>query len=282
MKIAVVGLGKIGASVCADLKALNIASEVTGVDKDPEAVAFCVSKGLVDKGFEDPGDIPPDTEICVLAVPVDFMETVSLRIFTSSRPGLVLTDVGSVKVPVVAGIKRILPKDVSFVPAHPIAGDETHGASNYKRGIFKDNPVIVACEPSEATKKVESIWKKMGARILRMSPERHDWLFAFISHLPHVCAYSLASVAASLSSEESDVFSISGGGLRDTTRIAMSDPEMWAGILIQNSGPVLEALGGFSREVAAIAGAVESGDKKELKRLLERGHEAKSLFLKQD
>ncbi len=282
MKIAVVGLGKMGASVCADLKALSIASEVTGVDKDSEAVAFCVSEGLVDKGFDDPGKIPPGTEICVLAVPVDFMETISLGIFASSRPGLILTDVGSVKAPIVASINRILPEDVSFVPAHPIAGDETHGARNYKRGIFKDNPVVVACEPDEASKKVEAVWEKMGARILRMSPEKHDRMFAFVSHLPHVCAYSLASAAASARSEGPDVFSISGGGLRDTTRIAMSEPEMWAGILIQNSGPVLEALEGFSREVDAIGGAVRSGNKKELVKLLKRGREAKSRFLKKD
>lgn len=291
MKIAVIGLGKIGASVCADLKTLSIASEVTGVDRNAESVDYCLSKGLVDKGFQNPGRISGDTEISVLAVPVEQMERVALELFPALEPGAVVTDVGSVKGPVAAGIGRILPGGIHFVPAHPIAGDETCGTRNYKTGIFNGNPVVITtplgppaaavCEGyAQAAGKVEHMWKKMGANILKMSAERHDRMFAFVSHLPHVCAFSLASVAASADSETVKSFAVSGGGLKDTTRIAASDPHLWAGILVQNSGPVLEAMESFSMTLRETAEAIKAGDMEKLAKILERGREAKLRHMK--
>ncbi len=282
MKIAVIGLGKIGASVCADLKNLRVASEVTGVDTDARSVNYCLSKGLIDKGFENPARISPDTDISVLAVPVEFMEGVARELFAVVRAGAVVTDVGSVKGPVSDAVCRILPEGVFFVPAHPVAGDETRGARNCRTGIFKGNPVIITSVSSppdgyeKAVGKIAGMWEKMGAKVLTMSPAGHDRLFAFVSHLPHVCAYSLASTAASADSETVDPFAVSGGGLKDTTRIALSDPELWAGILIQNSAPVLEAMKVFSQTFDETADAVKSGDKKRLAAILERGRAAKA------
>lgn len=291
MKIAVIGLGKIGASICADLKMLSIASEVTGVDNSLESVDYCLSKGLVDKGFQNPGRISGDTDISVLAVPVEQMERVALELFTALEPGAVVTDVGSVKAPVAAGIGRILPRGIHFVPAHPIAGDETCGTRSYKTGIFNGNPVVITPLPgapavavwegcAQAVGKVEQMWKKMGANILKMSAEEHDRMFAFVSHLPHVCAFSLASVAASADSETVKSFAVSGGGLKDTTRIAASDPLLWAGILVQNSGPVLEAVESFSMTLRETAEAIKAGDTEKLAKILERGREAKLRHMK--
>ncbi len=275
MKIAVIGLGKIGASVCADLKRLRVASEVTGVDTDTESVDYCISRGLVDKGFENPGRISPDTDIYVLAVPVGCMGSVAREILAVVKRGAVVTDVGSVKAPVEDAVGRILPKGVHFVPAHPIAGNETHGARNYATGIFKGNPVVITGGCDGAVEKVENMWKKMGAEIMKMSAAEHDRLFAFVSHLPHVCAYSLAS-AARAGSEAIEPFTVSGGGLKDTTRIAMSDPKLWADILVQNSGPVLEAIETFLQTVRETADAVKAGDRENLEKILERGRRAKS------
>lgn len=274
MKIAVIGLGKIGASICADLKALSAASRVTGVDTNPDSVAYCVSEGIVDKGFESPREVPPDTDISVLAVPVERMESVARDLFTALAHGAVVTDVGSVKAPVAEAVGRILPEGVSFVPAHPVAGDETHGARNFKTGIFRGNPVVITGGPDGAAEKVGEMWKKLGATVVRMSSRDHDRLFAFASHLPHVCSYSLAAAAAA-----ENAFAVSGGGLRDATRTAMSDPELWAGILVMNSGPVLEAVESFSRMVDETAAAIREGDRKKLAEILERGRAAKARAL---
>ncbi len=280
MKVAVIGLGKIGASLCADLKERGIASEITGVDSNPDSVANCISKGLIDIGLNDPSGVRSGVDVCVLAVPVGSMEAVARAFFAVARPGVVVTDVASVKVPVCELMSRILPEGVGFVPAHPIAGDEKHGARSYKTGIFDGNPLIITGGDDKSSGKVKDMWRKTGANIFGMSPEEHDRVFAFISHLPHVCAYSLASVAASACSGSADALSLSGGGLRDTTRIAMSDPAMWAEILIRNSSPVLEALESFSESVAETAAAVKSRDTEKLTKILERGRSGKALFSK--
>ncbi|WP_462137209.1 prephenate dehydrogenase [Candidatus Mycalebacterium sp.] len=282
MKISVIGLGQIGASLCAALKETGAADEITGADTNSGAVSYCVSKGLIDRGFKDAAEVPPDTDICVLAVPVDLMRGAAAELFSTPRPGTVVTDVGSVKESVAKSVESILPPDVFFVPAHPIAGSEKQGAEGHQKNIFKGNPVIITGGSGDALSKVEDMWKKTGAKILKMSAREHDRIFAFISHLPHACAYSLSSVAATAPAERTDVFSISGGGLKDTTRIAMSDPDLWAGILIENRENVLEALEGFSRSISEIARSVKAGDKKELARLLEKGRAAKDLFVKND
>lgn len=283
MKISVVGLGQMGASLCAALKEAGAADEITGTDINSRVVDYCVSEGLIDRGVETAAEIPRNAaDICVLAVPVDSMREAARVFFSVPRPGSVVTDVGSVKESVTKSVESVLPPDASFVPAHPVAGSEKQGAENRQGNIFKASPVIITGGSGDALYKVESMWRKTGAKILKMSAREHDRLFAFISHLPHACAYSLVSVAATVRSEQVDVFSISGGGLKDTTRIAMSDPRLWAGILIENREYVIEALGEFSRSVSDIARTVEAGDKKELARLLERGRSAKELFVKND
>lgn len=278
MKIAVIGLGKMGASLCADLKAAG--SEIAGTDADPRAVDYCVSENLVDEGFSSPADIPADTGVYVLAVPVEFMGDVARELFSSPRPGAVVTDMGSVKEPVMRSVEDALPAGAFFVPAHPIAGDEKHGAQSGGRGIFQGKPVIITGGEGDALAVVEDMWKKTGARIVRMTAGEHDRMFAFLSHLPHVCAYALASAAATAGRSNGEAFALSGGGLDDTTRIAMSDPELWAGILVENSAHVLAALERFTDSVAEVAEAVRAGDKGALAGILERGRAAKALFRK--
>lgn len=278
MKVAVIGLGKMGASLCADLKAAGLG--VVGADTDPRAVDYCVSENLIDEGFASPADIPADTGIYVLAVPVGFMGDVARELFSSPRPGAVVTDMGSVKEPVMRSVENVLPADASFVPAHPIAGDERRGAQSGGRGIFEGRPVIITGGEGSALAAVEGMWEKTGARMVRMSAGEHDRVFAFLSHLPHVCAYALASSAAEAGRSNGEAFSLSGGGLDDTTRIAMSDPEMWAGILVENSAYVLSAVERFSASVAEMTDALRAGDKGKLTEILQRGREAKELFRK--
>lgn len=299
MKVAVMGLGKMGASLCADLKAAGAA--VTGSDTDPRAVEHCVSENLIDRGFASPADIPTDVEIYVLAVPVGVMGEVARELFSRPRHGAVVTDIGSVKEPVIRNLEKVLPPDAFFVPAHPIAGDERHGAQNAGRGIFEGKPVIItpgiAGGDTGAVSAVCSMWEKTGAHIVRMPAVEHDRIFAFLSHLPHACAYALATVAAVAAGGKPDAgkpdagkpgagkpaaeaFSLSGGGLADTTRIALSDPEMWAGILVENSAHVLPALERFGETVAEITEAVRAGDRGRLAETLERGRAAKTLFNK--
>ncbi len=276
MNVTVIGLGKMGASLCADLKEAGFAATLTGVDSDPAAVDYCVSQGIVDEGFTDAALVPSAAGICVLAVPVERMGSAVEAFFSVSREGVVVTDVGSVKSPVIKSVQKALPPGAEFVPAHPVAGDEKHGARSFKKGIYKGKPVVITGGAQDAVRTVERMWEKTGAVTVRMDSEEHDRLFAFISHLPHVCAYSLAAAAAS--GGKGGGFPLSGGGLKDTTRIAMSDPALWAGILLENSEPVLEAIEVFSRAVEETASAVRAGDRDALVKILERGRAAKAKF----
>lgn len=146
------------------LKEADAADEITGADTNSAAVDYCVSEGLIDRGFKDAAEIPPDTDIYVLAVPVHRMRTAADALFSTPRPGAVITDVGSVKESVARSIESVLPPDVFFVPAHPVAGSEKQGAKAHKKTIFKGKPVIITSGSGDALSKLRICGKRRARR----------------------------------------------------------------------------------------------------------------------
>ena len=275
--VTVIGLGLIGGSVCRAIKKSDAAVEVVGIDSDEEVLKFAVDNGIVDRGSSVLENIV-DSELVVIATYVDKITETVQEIFPSLNKGCVITDVGSVKSEVVSKIEGIVPAGIYFVGSHPIAGSECSGIENSDADLFNGKNVIVTpTEKSEkhALDKVTSFWASIGGKVISLDPETHDRVFAYVSHLPHLVAYSLVNSVGSSDIVE-NIFSYSGGGLKDFTRISASSPEMWKTIFLQNKEYILESIKNFKLNIEKTESAIRNDDLNELMKLLENAHELKS------
>ena len=157
------------------------------------------------------------------------------------KTSAVVTDVGSTKCSVIDDARTALGAAFPrFVPAHPIAGGERPGVEHAAADLFRNRLVITTPIPAtdaSATALVEELWRKVGARLERLSPEQHDKVFAAVSHLPHLLAFALVEMIARGPDAETR-FSHAGAGFRDFTRIAASSPDMWRDVCLANRGPL--------------------------------------------
>ena len=200
-------------------------------------------------------------DVVVVCVPVLRSVALIRRIGGRMRPGSVLTDAGSVKGDVVRAGRAAMASGAEFVGGHPIAGTENSGYPAAFPGLFKGRTVILtpAAENSEAAlRRVEALWRRAGARVLRMDARTHDHVFAYVSHLPHAVAYALVHSVATLDSRVP--LGYSAGGFRDFTRIASSNPEMWKDIVLQNREEVLRAARHYRRNFALLEGLIRRRD----------------------
>jgi len=258
-RVALLGTGLIGGSLAAALKRQQLALRIVGFSDGDAAEALAL--GLVDEVAESAEQAVAGCDTVVLAAPVSVNCDLLARIAPALSPGVLVTDVSSVKMPVVAAAIRHLGSALpGFVPCHPIAGGERSGPQAADAGLFAGRAVILSplpgSEPDKVTR-VEAIWQRLGANVVRMHPEEHDRVYALVSHWPHAVSFALA--AALSTSRIGD--GLVGPGLRDLTRTAASSPALWADILLQNAGPVLSAADQVQRELASIRQAIEIRDR---------------------
>jgi len=174
----------------------------------------------------------------------------------SLKDGAVVTEVGSVKAPVIRKVLDVLPARAAFVPGHPIAGTEHSGPDAGFAELFEGRwCILTPCELSteEAVAKVAALWRALGSAVETMTPAHHDMVLAITSHIPHLIAYNIVGTAADMEEvTQSEVIKFSAGGFRDFTRIAASNPVMWRDVFLNNKEAVLEMLGRFSEDLAAL------------------------------
>lgn len=261
-KVAVIGLGLIGGSLAGALRKSGRVSSVCGVDSDPEALRYALDNGVVDTATEDINRGVVSAEVVVLATSVGTIPALSRAVALAASVGTVITDVGSVKAPVVQQAESFLPPGVMFVGGHPIAGTERSGVWSSDPGLFAGKRVVLtptSKTKSKAIEKVRGLWGLAGAVVMEMQAEEHDRVFALVSHLPHVVAYGLVNAVLEWDGT-ADPMGMAGGGLRDFTRIANSSPEMWADIVLMNAQNVLGSLRGFKGAIERIERLIEAGD----------------------
>ena len=262
--IAVVGLGMIGGSVLAAGRARGLFGRATGADTDPAACRAAVSAGLVAEASPDVADAVRGADLLVLATPVEAMADAARAALPHLAAGAVVTDVGSVKGPVIAGVSEpAAAAGVPFVPAHPIAGTERSGLAAASADLFAGRLAVVtplSGTDEAAVARVTELWRLLGATVLRMEPEAHDAAFAAVSHLPHLVVYALLATLAEDPTLADAAQRLSGGGLRDTTRIGASSPALWRGICLANRRHLIAALDAFSAQVARLRAGLSAGD----------------------
>lgn len=281
-KIAIVGLGLIGGSLAWALKKSGRIGNVTGIDNDRDSIDFAVSEKIIDEGHTGLREGISDAGIIVIATNVGQIVKTAKAIIPLAGKGAVITDVGSVKGRIVRGIEKILPAHLRFVGGHPIAGTEDSGVRSGDPGLFKGKRFVITPTPKtdpKAVRKVASLWKTAGAEIHEMDPETHDRIFGFVSHLPHLVAYSLVDTILSAPDAET-LLDFAGGGLRDFTRVAASSPGMWADIFTDNRENALKSIKKFKKSLEKLEAVIENKDSESLKKLLSRSSRARREFSK--
>jgi prephenate dehydrogenase len=278
MKLALVGVGLIGGSFAAALRAAGEVDHVVGFDVDPQAVSQGLAAGILDRMAASLAEAVSTADLVVLAVPVGAMRAALAAIARHLPPEALVTDVGSTKVSVIADAQATLGSAfLRFVPAHPIAGGERPGVEHADPHLFRNRLAIttpVADTDPEALAAIERLWRSVGARLERLAPEEHDRIFAAVSHLPHVLAFALVEMIAR--SPDADAkFAHAGAGFRDFTRIAASSPPMWRDVCLANRVALADALGSYRSKLEDLQRAIENGDGAALERLFRVASEAR-------
>lgn len=282
LTVGIVGLGLIGASLAAGLRARNVDITIIGSDRSDETTAKAKGRGLIDAIVDDPQAMCAQADILVLSVPVlSTTEVLSLLAPHLADGTTILTDVGSVKGSLIQSVKDVFGELPTWlVPGHPIAGAERSGVDAADPDLFDRHQVILT--PHEhsdiaAIEAVTSLWRAVGADIQLMTVERHDEVLAATSHLPHLLAFSLVDTLAQ-ESEKYEIFHYAAGGFRDFTRIAASDPTMWHDIFLSNDAATLNVLDHYISHLEGLRTALRERDGDTLKQVFIRAKRARDYF----
>ncbi|MDH5286635.1 MAG: prephenate dehydrogenase/arogenate dehydrogenase family protein [Betaproteobacteria bacterium] len=273
-RLVVVGVGLIGGSVALALKARGAVGEVVGVGRSRGNLDDALRAGVVDRAAtldERWTDEVARADAVVVAAPVAQYPALFRAIAPALPPQAFVTDAGSTKQDVVAAARAHLggafPR---FVPGHPIAGTERSGAAAAFASLYEGRRVILTPEPdtgAAAVAAVTALWEACGARVLTLTAERHDRIYAAVSHFPHMLAAAyMAGIAGR--PDAGEITSYAGTGFRDVTRVAAASPEMWRDIGMANRAALLDELAAFRGPLDALEAALRNGDATKLEALL--------------
>jgi len=276
-RVAIIGFGLIGSSLARAIKAGGLAKEIVACDSSADARATIERLALADKVTGDPAEAVQGADLVVFATPLGAYAEIAKQIAAALAPGTIVSDVGSVKGPVVRDLPPLLPDHVQLVPGHPIAGTENSGPESGFETLFKGRWFIITPPPGtdpEAIRKVSDLWSGCGSLIEIMEPAHHDKVLGITSHLPHLIAYTIVGTAANLEEDaKAEVIKFSASGFRDFTRIAASDPTMWRDVFLNNREAVLEMLQRFTEDLTALQRAIRFGEGDTLFELFSRTRE---------
>ncbi|MFH0947391.1 MAG: prephenate dehydrogenase/arogenate dehydrogenase family protein [Elusimicrobiota bacterium] len=269
MIVSIIGVGLIGGSIGLALKEFSVhqvgspvtkssevgVKKIIGIGRNLNRLKVAKKLGAVDEITTDIKEGVKDADIVFVCLPVGLIAKTVKNIIPFCKKGAIITDIGSVKAPIVSEVEKFLfpipyPLSPAFIGGHPIAGSEKTSVKHSFAELFQ-HTVVVLTPTKKNTKKslnmLKKIWQNMGAKVKIMKPAKHDEIISFTSHLPHIVAFALVNSV--------DNLEFAGNGFKDTTRIASSAPEMWADIIFNNRTNVRQAIKKFKKELSKIENA---------------------------
>lgn len=262
-KVAIIGIGLIGGSIALAIRKKGLADKIIGVSRSKKTLLLAKKIKAIDSGSLDI-NIAKNADFIILATPVGTILNLAPQLSKIINKNTLVTDVGSTKQEIVGKLEKIFPK---YVGSHPLAGSEKRGINYSASDIFIGTLCILTPTRNtnpEALKKIRKFWLAVGARVVFLKPCLHDKVLSFVSHLPHIVAFSLISTVPQ------KYLRFAASGLKDTTRIASSDEELWCDIFLSNSQSLIESLNVFERYLSKIKSAIKKGDKKLLSHILNK------------
>lgn len=263
LRLAVIGLGLIGGSFALALRRAGYVRHITGVDTDPEQVRQAKKLGVIDQACDTIAAAVATADLIFIAVPVG-----AIRQVFSDMEGRLLSmalvmDGGSTKGSVIADFRAVCPNHLhQFVPAHPIAGKETSGLAAAAVDLYTNRNVVLTPtgqQTDDMLQRARATWQACGAQVAQMTAEQHDRVLATTSHLPHLLAFNLMQVLAA-QHDQAELALCAGGGLRDFSRIAGSDPVMWRDIALANRAALQTSLRTCIDHLEQLAAELGAGD----------------------
>lgn len=271
--IALIGVGLIGGSFVLDLKRQGLVRTVTGIDTDRDNLQRALERGVIDRAsVAIDADSIGGADLVLIATPVATVPT----ILTALRPVLPehtwISDVGSTKISVIEAFRRCLPDRLHrCIAAHPIAGSDKSGADSAQYGLFQNRKLIITPhggEDSDGIALIENLWRAVGAEIYTMDTQKHDAVFAAVSHMPHLAAF--AYVHQLFDHPDGKAYlKFAATGFEDFTRIASGHPAVWADICLANRDNLLELVRGLGRQLDTLETILLNRDRPSLYRYFE-------------
>ena len=270
-QLTILAPGLLGGSIARGARARNLAGRIVIWARRAETRQALAAQPWCNDAVDTLAEAGRGASLVVIAAPVEAIVSLAVQILPHLAPGTAVTDVGSVKGRIAREGTAALAPRAHFVGAHPMAGSEKTGWENGTANLFERRTCFVTPltgSDAAAVSRVNEFWRDLGAEVVVVDPDRHDEIVAHISHLPQAVASSLCSF---LAGKDPAWRNYAGGGLRDTTRIAASDPQLWRGILEENRDQVRKALREFQAELQAFERALDQGDWADLTARLARG-----------
>lgn len=277
--ITILGGGLLGGSLALALAELKNPPRVRLWARRTETVETARKLGI-SGATSDLADAVHHADLIILAVPVGSMpELVSQSLRAGLRDDCVISDVGSVKRAPHDAIRPLLHGGgITFIGSHPMAGSERNGLAASTATLFFNAACLLTNDenaPAAKTAALEQFWQSVGCRTSWMTAAVHDELVARISHLPHIVAASAARVCLENPSDGD----FGGGGLRDTTRVASGNPEMWAEILTENREALLAPIRETIADLGEILALLENADQEAARQWLATAKHRRDLLL---
>ena len=269
-----------GGSLGLALQAAGYQGRLVALAQDPSDIEAAVSVGATHEGVTSVTDLPRRIGLYCLAVPLAAMPA-ALRLLAPrlDDPEVVVTDVGSVKNPVVNAAASVMPHPRNFVGGHPMAGLQQRGVAFARADLFHGATAIltpVSATRPEALALVTSMWEMVAAHVITMPPDRHDEVVARVSHLPHAVAAALLLLAS-----QDEGLQVASTGLLDITRVASRDAELWQDILVSNRDHVRAAIGHLTESLQRLDTWLERHEDANIGDLLSRAAQIREEWVAQ-
>jgi prephenate dehydrogenase/cyclohexadieny/prephenate dehydrogenase len=286
--ILIIGCGLLGSSLLRRIHKKKLAKKIFIYEKSKSNIAKIKKlklPGIIVKTLKD-GVI--NSDLIIFCTPMSEYKKLILKMNNFILPNTLITDIGSSKIESSKIIKKFLKKGVHWTQSHPITGSEVSGPEHGKQDIFENKWCILIKEKNTKKNhlaKLNKFWKKIGSKVVVMSPEKHDKIFSITSHLPHLIAYNLVKSAQDFEKiQHFDLIKYSAGGLRDFSRIAASNEIMWRDIFFNNKQNISKAIDLFVKNLKSFKKDINSKNNKSILRKLIQTKKVrlKIIKLKQD
>ena len=276
-RVAIVGTGFMGASLGLAIKKKGLAQTIIGIGRNEKSLKEAVAAGAIDESTTDVKKGVVNADLIILAAPVSgILETLD-TLAAEHRRGCMITDLGSTKAIIVERAEKALHHSVLFVGSHPLVGSEKRGAINANSQLYEGSTCIMT--PTDKTnrlakEKMKQFWSQLGSNVKLMTPQEHDDALAYVSHLPHVVAFALMKAIPD------NMMDVAATGLRDTTRIAGSDPLVWRDIALSNNKALLKALDEAVKNLSSIRKSIVTRDRDGLAEIFKQAKTKRELLEK--